>query len=731
MLVLQNAPSAELTLKGLEIHPFSIDSVTAKYDLTLTVVEHGDALHCSFEYCADLFDPSTVQRMSGHLVHLCEALAQPSATPVAALRMMDAEEREALLRACAPSQAAHSGDARLATLFEAQARRTPDRIALSYDTDTLTYQALNMRANSLAHALRARGVGPDTRVALCVERGIDLVVGVLGILKAGAAYVPLDPAYPPARLAYTLQDSAPTVLVTGEALLQTLPGLAQAPDTLLLEQCDAARDDDPPPLAGPDHLAYVIYTSGSTGEPKGVAVTHRNVTRLFAATRADFGFGEDDVWTLFHSFAFDFSVWEMWGALLAGGRLVIVPKALAQSPDAFYALLCETGVTVLNQTPSAFRQLLGVQHTSEAPHRLRYVIFGGEALDTAMLEPWFADPRNAATRLVNMYGITETTVHVTSRELQAADVQRPGSPIGVPLPDLGAYLLDEALEPVPAGVAGELYIAGAGLARGYLHRAGLTAQRFVPNPFGGLGTRLYRTGDLARRLADGTLEYLGRNDEQVKIRGFRIELGEVSAAVAALPGVRDAVVLAKDFGDDDVRLVAYVVRGAGEAAAGGADELAAARAALAAVLPDHMMPAHFVELEHLPLTSNGKLDRRALPMPDTDLATLRYEAPHNEVQQRLAQIWADVLKLERVGIHDNFFEIGGNSLSIVRMHARVVEAFDAPLTIVDLFRHTTVAKLALALSVPRTSTAAAPNDDMQRGAQRRQAIAARRRADVS
>ncbi|KAF1061953.1 amino acid adenylation domain-containing protein [Burkholderia gladioli] len=756
MLVLQNMAPAELALDGLAIRPFAIDQVSAKHDLTLNVVEDGEQLQCSFEYGADLFDAATIERMAGHLRQLLAALASQPECRVRELPMMAAGEREAVLAASAP-RAGYVVEGGLARRFEAQARRAPEAIALLHDGQSLAYGELDTRANRIAHALRERGVGADQRVALCVERGFDLVAGVLGILKAGAAYVPLDPAYPAQRLSYMLDDSAPAVLLTSQALLDSVPALAAASSTLLLENCTAAAPDDftaAPVL--PEQLAYVIYTSGSTGQPKGVTVTHANVLRLFSATQDAFGFDHDDVWTLFHSFAFDFSVWEIWGALLAGGRLVIVPKPVAQSPEAFHALLGEAGVTVLNQTPSAFRQLIAAQRASSATHRLRHVIFGGEALDPGMLAPWYADPRNAATRLANMYGITETTVHVSYRALEAGDAERAGSPIGRALPDLGAYLLDERREAVPEGVAGELYIAGAGLARGYLGRPALTAERFVPNPFGAPGSRLYRTGDLARRLADGSLDYLGRNDEQVKIRGFRIELGEIAAAVAALPGVRDAVVLVREFGgqdaggereDSDPRLVAYVVREPAAAAAEGVDEIAAARTALAASLPDYMVPAHFVELEHLPLTANGKLDRRALPMPDAGRLTLRYEAPQNDIQQRLAQIWAELLKVERVGIHDNFFDLGGNSLSIVRLHGRLVAAFDAQLTVVDLFRHTTVARLALSLSAPRPgiggahaapgsppapgAAAAVPDQDRQRGAQRRQALAARRRPDAS
>ncbi|TFW07891.1 amino acid adenylation domain-containing protein, partial [Oxalobacteraceae bacterium OM1] len=436
----------------------------------------------------------------------------------------------------------------LHTLFERQAARTPDAIALSLGAEQLSYAELNARANRLAHHLMSLGVKPDALVAVALPRSVDLVVTLLAILKAGGAYLPLDPAYPADRLGFMLEDSAPRVLVTDAASRAHLVTLPAGLHVVELDRADALLDACPgtdPDAAAigvtPGHLAYVIYTSGSTGKPKGVMIEHANVVRLFTATDAWFGFNANDVWTLFHSYSFDFSVWEMWGALLYGGRLVIVPHAVARNPAECYALLCREGVTVLNQTPSAFRQLIAAQAENPAPHALRYVVFGGEALEVGTLAPWFARNDDRRTQLVNMYGITETTVHVTYRPLSAADVAHRGaSPIGEPIPDLRVYVLDEQRKPVAPGVPGELYVAGAGVARGYLNRPELTAERFVANPFDpAAGARMYKTGDLGQVCADGSIEYLGRNDFQVKIRGFRIETGEIETVLARHPGVRN------------------------------------------------------------------------------------------------------------------------------------------------------------------------------------------------
>jgi amino acid adenylation domain-containing protein len=479
------------------------------------------------------------------------------------------------------------------------------------------------------------------------------------------------------------------VLLTQSHLVDELP--PHAGETLFLDTLDLSQESAEAfdAGAGADSLAYVIYTSGSTGKPKGVEVTHRNVARLFTATDAWFGFGEEDVWTLFHSYAFDFSVWEIWGALLYGGRLVVVPFGVSRDPAAFHTLCAREGVTVLNQTPSAFRQFMRVDEERGEALALRFVIFGGEALEPASLRGWVARHGDAMPELVNMYGITETTVHVTHRVIRREDVERgSGSPIGRPIPDLSIYVLDERREPVPIGVPGELYVGGAGVARGYLDRPELTAERFLESPFHA-GERLYRTGDQARWMEDGTLEYLGRIDEQVKIRGFRIELGEIEAALL------EAVVVAREDRPGDRRLVAYVVAVEGRSVAPG--EL---RSHLGETLPDYMVPAAFVPMEAIPLTGNGKVDRKALPVPGVEPRPegAAYTAPASELEHTIAAVWAEVLDVERVGAHDNFFELGGNSLLLLQVSSRLQAELGGELRMVDLFRYPTVGALAASLA---------------------------------
>ncbi|MBV5682183.1 amino acid adenylation domain-containing protein, partial [Pseudomonas aeruginosa] len=580
------------------------------------------------------------------------------------LPLLDAPERRQTLSEWNPAQRECVVQGTLQQRFEEQARQRPQAVALILDEHRLSYGELNARANRLAHCLIARGVGADVPVGLALERSLDMLVGLLAILKAGGAYLPLDPAAPEERLAHILDDSGVRLLLTQGHLLERLPRQAGvevlAIDGLVL---DGYAESDPLPTLSADNLAYVIYTSGSTGKPKGTLLTHRNALRLFSATEAWFGFDERDVWTLFHSYAFDFSVWEIFGALLYGGRLVIVPQWVSRSPEDFYRLLCREGVTVLNQTPSAFKQLMAVACSADMATQqpaLRYVIFGGEALDLQSLRPWFQRFGDRQPQLVNMYGITETTVHVTYRPVSEADLEGGlVSPIGGTIPDLSWYILDRDLNPVPRGAVGELYIGRAGLARGYLRRPGLSATRFVPNPFpGGAGERLYRTGDLARFQADGNIEYIGRIDHQVKVRGFRIELGEIEAALAGLAGVRDAVVLAHD-GVGGTQLVGYVVADSAEDAERLRESL---RESLKRHLPDYMVPAHLMLLERMPLTVNGKLDRQALPQPDASLSQQAYRAPGSELEQRIAAIWAEILGVERVGLDDNFFELGGHSL---------------------------------------------------------------------
>ncbi|MGU1982226.1 amino acid adenylation domain-containing protein [Pseudomonas aeruginosa] len=680
----------------LQMESVQFDSRTAQFDLTLDLTDEEQRFCAVFDYATDLFDASTVERLAGHWRNLLRGIVANPRQRLGELPLLDAPERRQTLSEWNPAQRECVVQGTLQQRFEEQARQRPQAVALILDEHRLSYGELNARANRLAHCLIARGVGADVPVGLALERSLDMLVGLLAILKAGGAYLPLDPAAPEERLAHILDDSGVRLLLTQGHLLERLPRQAGvevlAIDGLVL---DGYAESDPLPTLSADNLAYVIYTSGSTGKPKGTLLTHRNALRLFSATEAWFGFDERDVWTLFHSYAFDFSVWEIFGALLYGGRLVIVPQWVSRSPEDFYRLLCREGVTVLNQTPSAFKQLMAVACSADMATQqpaLRYVIFGGEALDLQSLRPWFQRFGDRQPQLVNMYGITETTVHVTYRPVSEADLEGGlVSPIGGTIPDLSWYILDRDLNPVPRGAVGELYIGRAGLARGYLRRPGLSATRFVPNPFpGGAGERLYRTGDLARFQADGNIEYIGRIDHQVKVRGFRIELGEIEAALAGLAGVRDAVVLAHD-GVGGTQLVGYVVADSAEDAERLRESL---RESLKRHLPDYMVPAHLMLLERMPLTVNGKLDRQALPQPDASLSQQAYRAPGSELEQRIAAIWAEILGVERVGLDDNFFELGGHSLLLLMLKERIGDTCQATLSISQLMTHASVAEQA-------------------------------------
>ena len=661
-------------LGALSLEGLALVGKTSQFDLMLDTFESAEGIEALFTYATDLFDVSTIERLAGHWQALLQAMVDTPQQRIAELPMFGADERQAIVRDWNKAVVDYPVERCLHQLIAERARTAPAAVAVTCGTQQLTYAELNGRANALAHTLIARGVGPDVLVGLAVERSLEMLVGLLAILKAGGAYVPLDPAYPQERLGYMIADSGITLLLTQPELQAQLPVPADVP-VLLLDDVQALREDDPLTQVTPDNLAYVIYTSGSTGKPKGTLLSHRNVLRLFAATEGWFGFGPQDVWSLFHSYGFDFSVWEIFGALLYGGRLVVVPHDISRSPREFYQLLCSEGVTVLNQTPSAFKALMQVACAEPGKHVLRQVIFGGEALDVKSLRPWFERFGDRAPQLVNMYGITETTVHVTYRPLSLADLDgEASSPIGEPIADLSWYLLDADLNPVPKGCVGELYIGRAGLARGYLKRGDLSATRFVPDPFGADGGRLYRTGDLARYQADGVIEYIGRIDHQLKIRGFRIELGEIEARLLAHEAVGSVAVLPWGEGEA-LQLVAYLVPRDTALITADADVQAQLReqlkTALRGALPEYMVPAHLLLLAELPLTTNGKLDRKALPAPDASVLQQHYVAPHSELEQRLALIWQDLLGLERVGLSDDFFALGGHSLQLVMLLSRL------------------------------------------------------------
>jgi amino acid adenylation domain-containing protein len=703
MLVLQNASSQEpVRLRGLELYGLGVETRTAKFDLTLSLEESSDELYGNIEYNTDLFAAETIRRLAEHYERLVDSLVSDREQPLRQVQLLSASERQQILYDWNQTRT-YEQEVCIHELFEKQVRLRPESVAVVYEDEALSYQELEGRANQVAHYLQQRGVGPETIVGVCLERSLEMVVGLLGVLKAGGAYVPLDPAYPASRLSFMMADAQVGVVLTQAELRSRLPAHEGAVVCLDSEWSQIAEQsaERPRRRVRTENAAYVIYTSGSTGQPKGVLVTHANVARLMAATEEWFNFDERDVWTMFHSYAFDFSVWELWGALGYGGRLVIIPQLLSRTPEGFYQLLVKEQVTVLNQTPSAFRQLVVAEESmgSAEQLQLRVVIFGGEALETSSLQPWMERHGEEQPRLVNMYGITETTVHVTYHPVEMAEVAAGGwSRIGRAIGDLKVYVLDGEMEPVTVGVNGEMYVGGAGVARNYVNRAELTAERFVPDPYGRkAGRRLYRTGDVGRYRADGELEYIGRRDEQVKVRGYRIELGEIEAVLRGHEGVSEATVVVREDVVGDKRLVAYVT--VERDAAGAAINEVTLWDYLKERLPEYMVPGAFVQLAEMPLTPNGKVDRRALPEYSrmSDEIARAFVAPRNLTEETIANIFAQVLGVEKVGIHDNFFMLGGHSLLATRVISKIRQAFqmEAPLRLI--FEAPTVAGLAVGI----------------------------------
>ncbi len=694
MLVYQDTPPGEFHPAGMEVVPSSVHNGGAKFDFVLEVTPVRDYYELSLEFDASLFGRETAERVLAHFAKLLEEGTSIPDTPLAALPMMTAAEIKQTIACINRSPVSFTDIACLHHWFERRVESAPLSPAVTCNGEWLSYQELNVRANRLAHWLIECGVGPDVLVGICLDRSPNLIVAILAVLKAGGAYLPIDLSYPSDRLEFMLSDAQAALLLTEKKLLSTLP--RHHVHTICLDEVDdslvSRSSGNPVTRVTPESMAYVIYTSGSTGKPKGCMVTHRNVSRLMRATEQWYGFNEQDVWTLFHSTAFDFSVWEIWGALLYGGRLVIVPFIVSRSPEGFYELLVKEQVTVLNQTPSAFRQLINADAVADkGALALRYVIFGGEALELQSLRPWFEKHGDQRPKLINMYGITETTVHVTYRPLRKHDVGS-GSVIGLPIPDLQLYLLDEHKQVVPCGVPGELYVGGDGLARGYLSRPELTAERFIPDHITGKPTaRLYRTGDLGRIINGQEIEYLGRIDHQVKIRGFRIELGEIESILCQHPAIREAVVLAQDDGASIKRLSAYVV------ASLPWPSIAELREHLKRFVPDYMVPSGFVLLEQFPLTVSGKVDRKALlqmaAQQDEPVISAAVQ-PQTELESAIAEVWKEVLKKKQISVEENFFDLGGDSLLIVQVHARLRKALNREFPLVTIFEYPTVRSLA-------------------------------------
>ncbi len=671
LFTLQNVAGDGASLGAAEVEPFEIGWHSSKFDLTLLLEERAGGLVGAIEYATSLFDASTIARMAEHLRVLLEAMASNPDQRIDALTILTDAERSRVLVEWNDTHLAYEPAATIHGLFEAQVSRTPGAPALRCGQQVLTYRELNRRANALAHQLRSAGVGCEKLVGVCTDRTPALAVALLGILKAGGGYVPLDPRYPPDRLAFVIEDARAVLVLAdraGEAALPVNEVPCWRVDTLIEpeEVADVSGD------ATERTLAYVIYTSGSTGRPKGVAIEHRRAVALLAWAHHTFGVAALRAVLASTSVSFDLSVFELFAPLTCGGCVVLARDALA---------LRELGpgieVTLLNTVPSAAAALLRV---GRLPPSVRTVALAGEPLPAGLVDALYE--LGTVASVFDLYGPTEDTTYSTC----ALRTKGGSQTIGRPISNGQAYLLDTEMAPVPIGSVGEIYLGGAGLARGYLRRPSLTGERFVPSPFGPAGARLYRTGDLGRHRRDGTLVFLGRLDHQVKVRGFRIELGEIEATSLRHPGVRECVVVAAEDGSGEKRLVAYF------APAEVSTQLL--REALQSVLPDHMIPSAFVGLAALPLTPNGKVDRKALPAPDAPSAAAEYVGPGTSLEELLVEIWMEVLHVARIGIHDNFFELGGHSLLATQVVARIQAKLGVELPVRALFDAPTVATLA-------------------------------------
>jgi amino acid adenylation domain-containing protein len=682
LFVLQNMPRSGLSLPGLTLQPLGLESGVAKYDLTLSAREATAGLRLTLEYNTDLFRAATITRMLGHLRTLLEGCVTDPDRRLSELPLLTDAERNQLLVESAGTEA-NDDRPTVQALFEEQAALTPDAVAVVGVGEELTYGELDRRANQLARYLRASGVGPEVPVGICLERSPRLLVGLLGILKAGGAYLPLDPGYPAARLGFMLADAKVRLLVTQARVREQLP---PSDATVLCLDVDAdriARESSERIDGGvtADHLAYVIYTSGSTGRPKGVQIPHRAVVNFLTSMQRVPGLGRQDTLLAVTTLAFDIAGLELLLPLTVGARCVIAADEVAKDGRRLADTLTRSGATVMQATPAGWQLLVEAGWAGTPGLR---AFCGGEALPSILADQLLT----RCGSLWNLYGPTETTIW------SAVGPVRSGAPVGIgrPIANTRLYLLDRRLHPVPIGVAGELFIAGSGLARGYLNRPGLTAERFLPDPFSREpGARVYRTGDLMRYRADGSLEFLGRTDHQVKLRGFRIELGEIEAVLVQHPAVRQAVSLVREDAPGDKRLIAWVVPAPGKPPTIG--EL---RGYLQRELPEHMLPSAVVLLDAIPLTPGFKLDRAALPEPDWGRLELveSYVAPRSPTEQALADLWAALLRVERVGVHDNFFELGGHSLLATLMMARVQAAAGVELPLRALFEDPTVQGMA-------------------------------------
>jgi amino acid adenylation domain-containing protein len=671
----QNASGDPVELPGLDVDQTFVDPGTSRFDMSWNVFEQPDGLELHIEFNTRLFDPATIDQLIAHYEHVLRAVTTDPEQNLSRLPVMTEEEVQAVVHGWNGPRR-EVPETTITEWFEREVERAPDAVALVVEDRELSYDELNRRANRLAHELRELGAEPGRIVAFCLPRTEDLVVAVLGILKSGAAYLPLDTSHPEARLAGILEDAEPLAVVTNAELAERLPAEARS---IRVEEIEAGPDGNPRGAAGPDDLAYVLYTSGSTGRPKGVLIEHRNVVNFICSVQELFELTPEDRVLGFASITFDVSVFELFSALLTGARLYLAPDEERLSIDRLQELMERAGITVIDLPPAVMALL-----EPERFDALRIVFVGGEAFPAELVNRWSPE-----RRFFNGYGPTECTVTMIVEECVGRCEGSP--PIGLPMANHVAYVLDRNLEPVPPGVLGELVIGGAGLARGYLNRPELTEEKFVPDPFGtSFGGRLYRTGDLVKRLHDGRLVFVGRIDRQVKIRGQRIELGEIESTLATHPKLGQIAVEPWEDERGEKHLVAYVTPATDEEV-----ELGALRSFVAEHLPTSMVPAYFVGLDELPLNASGKVDRERLPAPETSRPVGDEAPPRNDTERALVEeIFGPILGADRVGIHDNFFELGGNSLQAAQLISRIRRRFETEVSLADFFRSPTVANLA-------------------------------------
>ncbi len=687
LFALQNVPKTTWKLSSLELQEFSYPKRTSKLDLSLYVGERANGLALSFEYSTDLFHAATIEGMASHFQTLLEEIVANPEQRIAELPLLTTQERSQLLIEWNDTEVDSRGDKCIHTLFEEQVERARDKVALISETGQLTYGELNQRANQLAHRLKRRGVGPEVLVGICVERSLEMVVGLLAILKAGGAYVPLDPSYPEERISFMLGDSGARLLLTQQHLRDSLATWGGQTICLDNEWPEIARDsgENPADAASAENSAYVLYTSGSTGQPKGVVSAHRASVNRFEWMWRVYPFAEGEVCCQKTALSFGDSIWEIFGPLLQGVPLVIIPDEAVKDPQRFITALSANKVTRLVLVPSLLRVMLELgEDLAQQLGALRYCVCSGETLPVELATMFRKQVPHA--KLINLYGSSEVAADVLCYEVEMTEGLAT-VPLGRPIANTSAYVLDANFQPAPVGVPGEICIGGEGLARGYLNQATLTAEKFVPNPFSEKdGARLFRTGDIGRYLADGNVEYHGRRDHQVKVRGFRIELGEIEVQLASHPEVDQSIVIASEKERGDKQLVAYVV------ANGAAPTVNELRAYLSSKLPDYMIPSAFVLLEALPLTPSGKIDRRALPSQTGTRADLEeaHIAPRNDLERRLADIWERVLGVQSVGVQDNFFNLGGHSLLAVRLVWEIEKELGQRLPLVSFFQGATI-----------------------------------------